>query len=216
MEADIAVLRLGEDDYAMAANWLTTCEADDVAGSVRHAIRTAAGVAEDPQSWKWVALALHSALQGACICHLTTTAAPIGALTKVSTEEWLAYFEESRTNPDMKPPLTKLLTLPALLKAIRKPNAAGDRSNSDGIALSDKDLNWLRHFHDVVRNQFVHFEPMGWSLEVSGIPGIAGVISRIINDIVELGWAFRHQDADWLADLRENLARLPLVLNGVS
>jgi len=196
----------------MVEKWLTTDEADDVAGSIRHAIRSAAGVSEDPQSWKWVALALHSALQGACVCHLTTTAAPVGALTKANTEEWLAYFEESRINPDAKCPQTKLLSFPALLKAIRKPQSAGNRGNERGIILADNDLNWLIYFHDVIRNQFVHFEPMGWSLELSGLPGIAALISRIILDIADCGWAFRHQDGAWLAGLRSDLLRLSEVL----
>lgn len=196
----------------MAANWLTTDEADDVAGSIRHALRSAAFLADDPQSWKWVTLALHSALQGACVCHLTTTAAPIGAVTKANAKEWLAYFEESRTSTQAKPPQTKLMALPALLKEVRKAQSAGDRSNEAGVAVSDKDLNWLRYFHDVVRNQLVHFEPMGWSLEVSGIPDIAALSARIINDIAHLGWAFRHRDEHWLAELRDNLLRLPEVL----
>jgi hypothetical protein len=198
----------------MAANWLTTDEADDVAGSIRHALRSAAFLADDPQSWKWVALALHSALQGACVCHLTTTAAPLGAVTKANATDWVTYFEASRTHPQAKPPQTKLMALPALLKAVRKARSAGNSSNEAGIAVSDKELSWLRYFHDVVRNQFVHFEPMGWSLEVSGIPAIAALTARIINDIADAGWAFRHQDDGWLAELRENLLRLPKVLCG--
>ena len=64
--------------------WIRTDEAEDAAGSVRHALRAGEMTANDPQAWKWVALALHSALQGACVCHLTTTAAPIGAVTSAT------------------------------------------------------------------------------------------------------------------------------------
>ena len=193
----------------MEGKWLSTNEADDVAGSIRHALRSSAFLADDPQTWKWVAVAVHSALQGACVCHLATTAAPIGAVTKANAAEWLAYFEETRTNRDVKAPQTKLMPLPDLLKAIRKPRSAGDGSNEAGIAISDKELNWLRYFHDVVRNQFVHFDPMGWSLEVSGIPEIADLTARIIGEIADLGWAFRHQDTAWLDELRTDLAILP-------
>ena len=62
----------------MSENWLITDESNDVAGSIRHALRTASFVGEDPQAWKWIALALHSALQGACVCHLSTTAMRAG------------------------------------------------------------------------------------------------------------------------------------------
>jgi hypothetical protein len=189
-------------------NWLQTDEADDVAGSIRHVLRSAEFVAEDPQAWKWVALSLHSALQGACVCHLTTSAPPIGAVTPRNAAEWLAYHEKSRSDPDAKPPRSWLMELPDLLKAIRKPHSAGDRSNLAGIELSNAELNWLRRFHKAVRNQFVHFEPMGWSLELSGIPEIAVLVSRIVRDIADAGWAFRHTEHEWRRQLYDDLKRL--------
>lgn len=191
-----------------ADNWLQTDEADDVAGSIRHALRSAEFVAEDPQAWKWVALALHSALQGACVCHLTGTAPPIGAVTPRNASEWLAYHEKSRSDPEAKPPRTWLMELPDLLKAIRRPHSAGDRSNLTGIELSDAEFNWLHGFHKAVRNQFVHFEPMGWSLEISGIPEIAALASRIVRDIAETAWAFRHKEQEWHRQLNDDLKRL--------
>jgi hypothetical protein len=69
--------------------WIRTDEAEDVAGSLRHALHAATLVNADPQAWKWVALALHSGLQGACVCHLTTTAAPVGAVAERNAGEWL-------------------------------------------------------------------------------------------------------------------------------
>lgn len=85
------------------------------------------------------------------------------------------------------------MALPGLLKAARKPHSAGDRSNDQGIAISDAELEWLNRFHSSVRNQFTHFEPMGWSLEVSGIPEIAMLVARIVSEITDTGWAFRHK-----------------------
>lgn len=174
--------------------YIETDEAEDVAGSIRHALRCAEFVRGDPQAWKWGILALHSALQGACVCHLTTTAAPLGAVTKRNAEDWISYFNQSRENQDTKPPDTKLMNLPELLKAIRKQGAAGGNTNSAPIAISDKELAWLNRLHDEFRNQFVHFAPMGWSIEVSGVPQIGQIIARIINDINDRGWAFRHLD----------------------
>jgi hypothetical protein len=188
--------------------WVSTDEAEDVAGSIRHVLRAAETVRDDPQSWKWVALGLHSALQGACVCHLTTSAAPIGAVTKENAREWIAYVEESRTNPSAKTPKTHLMALPLLLKAIRKPKSAGDRSNADGVTVSDPELSWLCRFHRDIRNQFVHFEPRGWAIEVSGIPELAKLISRIILEMLNIGYAFRHQNADQAEELRQNLRAL--------
>jgi hypothetical protein len=195
-------------EVAMVEIWIRTNEAEDVAGSIRHAIRAANFVSEDPQAWKWVALALHSALQGACICHLTTTFAPLGAVTDRNASEWVAYIEDQRTDPDAKPPKTNLMALPDLLKAVRKPNSAGDSSNNPGVGMSDSELNWLCSFHKTIRNEFVHFEPKQWSIEVSGIPELAKLIARIIEDILEQGWAFRHQDSAWREETRQNLQTL--------
>nr|CAD6602153.1 type II toxin-antitoxin system RelB/DinJ family antitoxin [Rhizobium sp. Khangiran2] len=195
----------------MAENWIRTDEAEDVAGSIRHAIRAAQFLGEDPLAWKWVVMALHSALQGACVCHLTTTAAPVGAVTERNAGEWLTYLEDSRTNPNAKPPKTHLMGLPELLKAVRKPNSAGDGSNIAGVAISEFELNWLHRFHKETRNQFAHFQPMGWSIEVSGIPEIAKLVARIIGDILGMGWAFRHQDCAQREELRRTLHALEAI-----
>lgn len=195
----------------MAENWIETDEAKDVAGSIRHVISLAQFVDEDPLAWKWVVMALHSALQGACVCHLTTTAAPVGAVTERNAGEWLTYFDNMHTNPNAKPPATHLMGLPELLKAVRKPHSAGDRSNADGVTISDSELNWLCRFHKNIRNQFAHFEPKGWSIEVSGIPEIAKLIARIIGEILEFGWAFRHLNFAQRKEMRRNLQTLTLI-----
>ena len=169
-------------------DWIRTDELEDVASSIRHALRTATFVREDPQAWKWVMLALHSALQGACVCHLTMSAAPLGAITKRNTREWIAYHDGLSTER----PETYLMTLPDLLKAVRKPNSAGDRSNVVGITISDSELECLVEFHEVIRNQLVHFEPMGWSIEISGTHALATLIARIVREITTVGYAFRH------------------------
>lgn len=193
---------------AREGHWIRTDEAEDVAASIRHALRCRDFTLEDPQAWKWVLLALHSALQGACVCHLVTTASPIGIVTPKNTQEWNEYFEASRTDPEARLPATVLLNLPALIKAIRKPRSAGDGSNEAGIVVSDSELAWVRRLHEGVRNQFVHFSPQGWSLEVSGIPDFAKLTARIILAIDDAGWAFRHQNFVWRERVRADLRRL--------
>lgn len=192
----------------MTDKWIRTDEAEDVAGSLRHIIRAAKFVGDDPLEWKWVILALHSALAGACICHLTTTAPPVGSVTERNAGEWLQYFEDSRTNPSAKPPKAYLMALPDLLKAVRKPYSAGDNSNAVGVTISDSELSWLRRLHEDIRNQFVHFEPKGWAIEVSGIAGIAKVVARIVSEIMEIGWAFRHLDLEQREELERSLETL--------
>ena len=100
------------------------------------------------------------------------------------------------------------MALPDLLKAIREPRSAGDRSNDDGVALSDAELAWLRRLHRTVRNQFVHFGPLAWSIEVSGLRALAPLVARLVGDMAGIGWAFRHEGRPWREALGRDLARL--------
>ncbi len=187
--------------------WVRTNETEDVAASVRHALRCRTMTDEDPQAWKWVALSLHAALQGALVCHLVTTASPLGAVTDRNAREWIEYFEASRTDPDRRPPQTYLLELPALVKLARMPHSAGD-GREGALQVSDAELVWLIRFHRDIRNRFVHFEPMGWALEVTGLRTLGGLIARITEDAMRIGWAFRHRDEVWREALRADLAAL--------
>ena len=46
---------------------------------------------------------------------------------------------------------------------------------------------------------------MGWSLEVSGIATFGALVSRIVREVLELGYGFRHADKAWRAPLRIQL-----------
>ena len=48
------------------------------------------------------------------------------------------------------------------------------------------------------------------SLEISGIPELGKLIARIIGDVLETGWAFRHKDDAWNDALRADLSALIL------
>lgn len=183
-------------------------ERDDVAGSLRHALVCLELVRSDHGAWKWLILSLHSALQGACVCHLTTTAQPFGPLTPENSKEWLDYFDCSRDDPDAPIPQTKIAPLPALLKRIRKSDTIGSGQSFEGIRVTDEELQNLRHLHAEVRNQFVHFEPRGWSLEVAGMETQIPLIIRIISEIDAAGWAFRHEDQEHLTAMRQSLYRI--------
>lgn len=195
----------------MADAWINTNEAEDVAGSIRHVLRTAQFTQADPMAYKWVLLALHSALQGACVCHLTTTAQLLGAITQRNAGEWIDFFEKSRTDPSAKLPKTYLMALPDLLKAVRKKRSAGDQRDESAVEISDEELRLLTHFNDNIRNQFVHFEPMGWSIEITGVGGLAKLIVRIIGRILDIGWAFRHADDDQRLELQAHLKSLAAI-----
>lgn len=187
--------------------WLETDECEDVLSSVRHCA-VSLGLAEsDLHAFKWVLLSLHSALQGSCVCHLVGTAAPLGATTKRNATEWLAYFA-ARDDVEVQRPKTKIAELPELLKRVRKMNSAGDGSQGSEIQVSESDFQWWKRIHDQMRNQFVHFAPMSWSIELSGVPELVLVTTRIIGEIDAKGWAFRHMTDECRETLREEITNL--------
>jgi hypothetical protein len=100
------------------------------------------------------------------------------------------------------------MALPDLLKAIRKDNSAGDGGELSKISITDRELRYLQGFHETIRNQFQHFAPMGWSIEVSGIADLSKLTARIVRDILNYGWAFRHLGDNERRDLSENLVAL--------
>lgn len=181
---------------------------EDVLCSIRHAIRVSQFLDDDPLAWKWVFLALHSALQGACVCHLSTTAEPIGAVTRRNAREQIEYFQKTRTDRHVEPPDTYLMHLPDLLKAVRRPLSAGGPSNEVHILISDTELRWLTHLHENIRNQFVHFEPLRWSIDVSGIPRFANMTARIIGQIESAEWGFRNLSPERRDAMRQCLDEL--------
>lgn len=192
----------------MQPNWFDTDEREDVLGSLRQALRMTNYVKEDSQAWKWFAIAIHSGLQGACICHLTTSAPPIGAIRDGDVKIWLDYFEKSRSDPNISYPKTKLLPLPDLLKRVREIGSSGDCIQTSKIDISDFEMECLIAFHNNIRNPFVHFEPKIWSIETSGLPFIAVLSARIIQDIFEYGYGFRHLTDEAKNELQDLLRRL--------
>ncbi|MEL7099763.1 MAG: hypothetical protein AAGM84_13110 [Pseudomonadota bacterium] len=190
----------------MNETWLQTSESEDVAGSLRHALLCFEKSKEDPHAWKWFVLAVHSALQGACVCHLVTTAPPLGAVTDTNQKEWVKYY--NKREPDGELPKTRLLNLRELLKKVRKPGSCGGNSNGKSVSLSDAELTRLSGFHSHVRSQFVHFEPQGWSVEMSGIVETANLAARVIDDVRKIGWAFRHLPQDQMQKMVEDLREL--------
>ena len=47
-----------------------------------------------------------------------------------------------------------------------------------------------------------------WSLEVSGVPAIGQLIARILREMLDMGWAFRHLEREARAALRADLETL--------
>ena len=118
--------------------YLHTDERHDVLASLEHCALCLASAERSSGAWKWVVLSLHSALQGAMICHLSGTAG-VGALTSTCARQWSQWHERDGRgeidyidegvdelglpargfrNPDDRPPSDRVASAPELFKRL--------------------------------------------------------------------------------------------------
>lgn len=59
-----------------------------------------------------------------------------------------------------------------------------------------------------LRNRFLHFEPLGWSINTTGMAVMFEKVLTIVGQTIDDGWSFRHlsdSDRERLAQLYHNL-----------
>jgi hypothetical protein len=135
-------------------------------------------VAGDPYRWKWSIIALHGAVQGFLVLGLRGSN-NFDVLSPRSAEIWAAAVNEGNL-PPADGRLDSLLGLYAKAKSDRMLKyTTSKRLEPRGTqGASVKMLNSLR-------NDFIHFVPKRWSIEVTGLPLMCGDCL----DLIEfLGW----------------------------
>jgi hypothetical protein len=152
--------------------WYRTDQWIDTAPSLEHLNESLRLLPEKADEWKWAILACHSALQGILICVLSGSSG-MGCLDNKSMARVFEWIERSRTDFAARAPRERLAELPVLLSRSRDPNFMAEFGGMpmpiDGDA--DRDILLLHN----LRNQFVHFAPRSWSVELGGLPRIVAV-----------------------------------------
>ncbi len=108
----------------------------------------------DLLAWKWVVIALHGSLYGFAICAC------------------------KGTNPDnvmfgTKKGHEKLISFDKALQLCQDHNRIKMLIHSQPLVLTDSQMNSIRLLKKELRNNFEHYSPKGWSIEVHGLPQIA-------------------------------------------
>lgn len=212
--------------------WLRTDEPTDVVASTRHTLRLLAFVKSDPAVWKWIILSAHSALQGAMVCHLSGSA-QLGCLSSKSAADWLEWHERDRRgqvkwielgNDELglpsrqpaskadQPPRQYMAKPEDLFVRLHKPAKRIEGGCGSVVLLSDSQKRSFGKLN-ALRNQFTHFAPTGWSIELSGISQLVIDIFDIIKAIANDYYPFRHLKADERTELKILIDR---VTNGLS
>lgn len=188
--------------------WLHTNEIEQFVGALEFAAELLPSAINDPSYWKWEIVALHNALQGAFVCALSgADTAGISFLNKKSGEKMWHWLEvTSRSQPEVPPPSERLAEILVLFERVKNPIYLENPLPSDERADSDvKMLNDLR-------NDFIHFVPRSWSVELSGMPRIANTVCRAIRYLaVEFPTFSHHFRRDEAARIKAGLLRLDAI-----
>jgi hypothetical protein len=171
-------------------NWLRLDERSNALDNLRmfeHVLRTVRGL----ERWKWVVITMHQALYGYAVAAVQGTDA-----------------NSVLQNPN--DPRSKLIPI---WEAIRR---AKDASylwpGSVPLQTSQDEDRAIDRVVSEFRNGFEHFAPVGWSIEVSGMPTLVGRVLRVIEGIAIETNSVRYYEEGELAAVVATIARLKELL----
>jgi hypothetical protein len=142
--------------------FLRTDEFEEAVRSLEWAELQARGLVADPYAWRWLIVALHNAAQGFMVLALWRGN---GLLTQSprAAKKWLKAYESGVPFPSSE--LAKFSDLYARVTSEIQAAGQGAFRPAPTLDASIERLNGIR-------NTFTHFNPMGWSLELAGLPRI--------------------------------------------
>jgi len=149
----------------MPQNWLRTNEKENAVDSLEMTVELLMRLKDTNRSllWKWISISLFNALYGFCICAI------------------------QGTNPDRVKELDKktgqfkdkLIRFQEALKRTQENGWMLQYTHSRPLSLTRDQKKSVEKLRKGVRNNFEHFIPKGWSIEISGMP-------KIVLDVVEV------------------------------
>jgi hypothetical protein len=160
--------------------------------------------------WKWAIVALHNSLQGFMVLSLQGSNG-LNTLTDECAKQWLlAYEQKSGQYPERK--LENFLGLYKRIKSREMLiSTLSERFRPTGNqTISVKKLNELR-------NEFIHYVPKNWSLEISGLPEIfldcLNIIEFLAFKCGNVAWfdnPLEQHTRDLIADIRSRIAKIQI------
>lgn len=153
-------------------HWIKTDELNEAILALDILSEYLVKVLDDTYYWKWSIISLHNSLQGFMVCALRGSNG-INVLNNDSVKEWIERHENGNGNYVIEK-LDEFLNLYKKIKSDKMLMFGNSNkfSPEKQQGLSIKKINKLR-------NEFIHFTPKGWSLEVSELP-------QIVEDCVDI------------------------------
>jgi len=110
-----------------------------------------------PENWKWVAISLHGALYGFAICSLRGT-----------------------NNCSVSKDNGNLIKFDEALKRSQEDEYMQMYQNSRTLEITGREKQSILTMKDLLRNNFQHFIPKTWAIEISGMPTVTRDCIRVI------------------------------------
>ena len=153
-------------------------EETEASEALAAALRFSSDIDVNPHGWRWTLIALHSAVQGFMVLSLRHGNGLL-ALSPKCLAAWLTAHEAGLGAY----PHEKLDTYLGLYAKVKNKQHGTVGGNERFVPKGSQGRN-IKRLH-TLRNEFVHFTPKGWSLEICGLP-------RIVIDCLALisflGW----------------------------
>jgi hypothetical protein len=144
--------------------YLRTNEHEEAVRSLEFAQTQARLILSDPYHWKWVLISLHNAVQGLMVLALWNGNGLLSLRDK-DAEKWLEAYRNDAPYPSSK--LDNFMNL--YKKTKDKSNFA--TMGSEAFRADSSHNTSMKRLNDF-RNDFIHFTPKGWSLELAGLPRV--------------------------------------------
>lgn len=147
--------------------WLETDEYQEVIATLRAARKFVDFASSDTTYWKWVIIALHNAVQGCMVIALTRS----DGFGAIDPKQELAWKNADLRHVQPPPVKEKLLSFMKLFEKIQRKGTIQISSAERFIPTRTQDCS-MRKLCEI-RDDFVHFAPKGWHIQLSGAPLLA-------------------------------------------
>lgn len=181
----------GDNDYVEFDEIENTISAIEMLATVSEL------VASRPSYWKWMIIAAQDALQAAIVCAVADSTG-ISVLSERSAKRVLAFLEGKETDY----PGEWLADFGELLK--RSP-----------LELEQSQADDIRKLH-FFRNEFSHFTPMTWCIELAGLPRLVLTALAAIEALLAEQQVQIHLESEQTERIQANMTRARSALTALA
>ena len=158
--------------------WLETDEREEALAALEFLIEILAPLPGDTYRWKWVFVVMHNAVQAFMVLALRQS----DGRGPIRDDVMFKILEALRLKT--VPPVERLDSFPNLYRKIKITERMQKYGRSKPfVATSSQDYS-MRKVHEL-RNEFLHFTPKGWALDLAGAVDICLDCLQIIGFLAE-------------------------------